>query len=94
MLTRHSAAYGLGIDVIRFDAEPSGATGLDSLTMIGHSGFFGVNMYHIPELDVTWVSSIGQVKGFGREGRALPWWPLLKECIRVYGAKQGGAIGK
>lgn len=87
MLTRHSPAYGLGIDVFRFDAKPSGATGLDSLTMIGHSGFFGVNMYHIPELDVTWVSSIGQVKGFGREGRALPWWPLLKECIRVYGVK-------
>jgi hypothetical protein len=34
------------------------------------------------------------VKGFGREGRALPWWPLLKECIRIHGVKQGGAIGK
>lgn len=85
MLTRHSPAYGLGIDVIRFDARPSGVTGLDSLTMIGHSGFFGVNMYHIPELDVTWVSSIGQVKGFGKEDRALPWWALLKECVVVYG---------
>jgi D-alanyl-D-alanine carboxypeptidase len=85
MLTRHSPTYGLGIDVIRFDAKPSGVTGLDSLTMIGHSGFFGVNMYHIPELDVTWVSSIGQVKGFKRENRALPWWALLKECVVVYG---------
>ena len=85
MLTRHSSNYGLGIDVIRFDARPSGVTGLDSLTMIGHSGFFGVNMYHIPELDVTWVSSIGQVKGFAKEGRALPWWALLKECVAVYG---------
>ncbi|MBK9146976.1 MAG: beta-lactamase family protein [Flavobacteriales bacterium] len=87
MLKRHSPAYGLGIDVIRFDAKPSGIAGLDSLTMIGHSGFFGVNMYHIPELDVTWVSSIGQVKGFEKERRALPWWPLLKECIRLYGVR-------
>jgi D-alanyl-D-alanine carboxypeptidase len=85
MLTRHSPTYGLGIDVIRFDAKPSGVTGLDSLTMIGHSGFFGVNMYHVPELDVTWVSSIGQVKGFKKENRALPWWPLMKECVVVYG---------
>ena len=87
MLKHHSPAYGLGIDVIRFDAKPSGVAGLDSLTMIGHSGFFGVNMYHIPELDVTWVSSIGQVKGFEKERRALPWWPLLRECIRLYGVK-------
>ena len=87
MLTRHSASYGLGIAVVRFDAKPSGVGGLDSLTMIGHSGFFGVNMFHIQELDVTWVSSIGQVKGFERENRALPWWPLLKECIRIYGAE-------
>lgn len=40
---------------------------------------------HIPELDVTWVSSIGQVKGFAKEDRALPWWALLKECVVVYG---------
>ncbi len=85
MMTRHSPSYGLGIDVIRFDAKPSGVDGLDSLTMIGHSGFFGVNMYHILELDVTWVSSIGQVKGFGREDRAMPWWALLKQCIEVFG---------
>ncbi len=85
MLTRHSPEYALGVEVYRFDAKPSGVTGLDSLTMIGHSGFFGVNMYHVPELDVTWVSSIGQVKGFEKEDRALPWWALMKECLVVYG---------
>lgn len=41
----------------------------------------------LPELDVTWVSSIGQVKGFAKEGRALPWWALLKECVAVYGVE-------
>jgi D-alanyl-D-alanine carboxypeptidase len=85
MFTRHSPNYALGVEVYRFDAKPSGVTGLDSLTMIGHSGFFGVNMYHVPELDVTWVACIGQVKGFKRENRALPWWALMKECLVVYG---------
>lgn len=85
MLAVHDGGYGLGI--ARRGYRDTWLGGSDSTKVYhgyGHGGFFGVEMFHLPELKLTFVSSCGQAGTFKTPATA-PWWALARECYVRFG---------
>ena len=73
--------YGLGIYQFKIAEKYFDPLSTDSLVVYGHSGYFGVDMYHIPDLNITWANSIGQVSL--RKVDALPpWFQMTLACYQ------------
>lgn len=83
MIDVNEDGYGLGIERYRFPERWFKEGSTDSLYTYGHSGFFGVDMYHIPSKDITYVNSVGQSGRF--EMPANPtWYEMIRACYKVF----------
>jgi len=77
--------YGLGLERVNVAKSKFTEENKNNIVMIGHSGYWGIYMYHFPEENITIVLSIGQVN---HKNTSNPWVQLLQDCYSIYSNKK------
>jgi len=74
-----ASIYGLGIS--KFDIPKSWMfeNSSDMLSAYGHDGYFGIEMYYIPEENITLVTSKGQAY----KNKHVPEYPIWLTLIHL-----------
>lgn len=82
MLWYDQNKYGLGISIIEIPENWIVQEGKDTLVAYGHDGFFGVEMYYIPEKNITIVVSRGQAHT--KDNMFSLWLMALRKCHKMF----------
>ena len=75
-----SHTYGLGIMKKEIPGNWITKNGKDSLIAYGHDGYFGIEMYHIPKKNITWIISKGQGYNNKHVNNIPIWLTIIRFC--------------
>lgn len=80
MLKYDNSRYGSGIMVKEIPVAWFVENSKDTVLAYGHDGYFGIEMYHIPSMNITWVISQGQAYRNKDIVNFPVWLTLIRRC--------------